>query len=241
MNSSFTRTASAPASLTALCSAECASPVSAITHMLGWSFLNRATALTPSSRGMCRSITTASGESSSASSIAARPSCAVPTTASSGWRSIKGDSASRKGSSSSARRTRIIVASRIPNGRDVSLAAVSLQAKRKVAVIGAALDLGAGRRGVDMGPSAIRYAGLDARIADLGHGYHDLGNVGTAVPEAIDAGDEHARFLPQIKDTCLHIAELVAEAAGDGSVPIVLGGDHSVALGTLGGLNRAHG
>jgi len=118
---------------------------------------------------------------------------------------------------------------------------MSMQGRRKVTIIGAALDLGAGRRGVDMGPSAIRYAGLDARIEALGYGYHDLGNVGTAVPEAIDAGDEHARFLPQIKDTCLHIAELVAEAAGDGSVPIVLGGDHSVALGTLGGLNRAHG
>jgi arginase len=118
---------------------------------------------------------------------------------------------------------------------------MSMQGRRKVTIIGAALDLGAGRRGVDMGPSAIRYAGLDARIEALGFGYHDLGNVGTAVPEAIDAGDEHARFLPQIKDTCRHIAELVAEAAGDGSVPIVLGGDHSVALGTLGGLNRAHG
>src|SRR5207248_2707913 len=55
------------------------------------------------------------------------------------------------------------------------------------------------------------------------------------------AGDEHARFLPQIKETCGHIAELVADAAGEGSIPIVLGGDHSVALGTLGGLHRVHG
>ena len=118
---------------------------------------------------------------------------------------------------------------------------MSMQPGRKVAIIGAALDLGAGRRGVDMGPSAIRYAGLDARIEGLGYAYADRGNVGTAVAEAIDAGDEHARFLPQIKETCGHIAELVAEAAGAGSIPIVLGGDHSVALGTLGGLHRAHG
>jgi arginase len=116
-----------------------------------------------------------------------------------------------------------------------------MQPDRKVAVIGAALDLGAGRRGVDMGPSAIRYAGLDARISELGYEYVDLGNVGTAVAEAIDAGDEHARFLAQIKDTCGHIAELVADASRAGAVPVVLGGDHSVALGTLGGLRDAHG
>jgi arginase len=92
-----------------------------------------------------------------------------------------------------------------------------------------------------MGPSAIRYAGLDARIAELGHEYVDRGNVGTAVAEATAPGDEHARFLPQIKETCRHIAELVAEAASADFVPIVLGGDHSVALGTLGGLRDVHG
>jgi arginase len=92
-----------------------------------------------------------------------------------------------------------------------------------------------------MGPSAIRYAGLDARIRDLGYDLDDRGNVGTAVAEAIQAGDEHARFLPQIKETCRHITELVAEAAESGSIPVVLGGDHSVALGTLGGLRRVHG
>src|SRR5437763_11093639 len=187
---------------------------------------------------MCRSITTASGESWSASSIAARPSAAVPTTASSGWRSINGESASRNGSSSSARRTLIMAAgSGLPIRRKLALSAVSMQPQRKVAVIGAPLDLGSGRRGVDMGPSAIRYAGLAARIADLGYEYVDRGNVGTAVAEATSVVDENARFLPQIKQTCSHIAELVAEAAEDGFIPLVLGGDHSVALGTLGGLH----
>ena len=112
-----------------------------------------------------------------------------------------------------------------------------MQADRRATIIGAALDLGAGRRGVDMGPSAIRYAGLDDRLGQLGYEVDDLGNVGTAVPEAIDEGEEQARFLPQIKETCRHIAELVAQAAAGGSTPIVLGGDHSVALGTLGDLN----
>jgi arginase len=110
-----------------------------------------------------------------------------------------------------------------------------------VAVIGAALDLGAGRRGVDMGPSAIRYAGLDARLDELGYECLDLGNVETPVPEATPAGDERARFLPEIKATCLRIAERVAGAAVDGVLPLVLGGDHSVALGSLTGLARVHG
>jgi arginase len=110
-----------------------------------------------------------------------------------------------------------------------------------VAIIGAALDLGAGRRGVDMGPSAIRYAGLDAKIVELGRRCEDWGNVMAAVAEASSVGDEHARFLPQIKETCERIADLVAGAVGDGYLPLVLGGDHSVALGTLGGLARARG
>jgi arginase len=115
------------------------------------------------------------------------------------------------------------------------------QPLKKVAVIGAALDLGAGRRGVDMGPSAIRYAGLASRIGELGHEYVDRGNVETAVAEATDVGDERARFLPQIKATCERIADLVAQAAREQFVPVVLGGDHSVALGTFAGVREVHG
>jgi len=110
-----------------------------------------------------------------------------------------------------------------------------------VAVIGAALDLGAGRRGVDMGPSAIRYAGLEARIEGLGRRCEDWGNVVTAVAEASAVGSERTRFLPQIKETCERVAELVARAVEGGFLPLVLGGDHSVALGTLGGLAKAEG
>jgi arginase len=110
-----------------------------------------------------------------------------------------------------------------------------------VAVIGAALDLGAGRRGVDMGPSAIRYAGLDARLAELGYEYVDRCNVETPVAEAIPVEDDRARFLPQIKATTRRIAQLVGDDTREGYVPVVLGGDHSVALGTLAGLREAHG
>lgn len=113
--------------------------------------------------------------------------------------------------------------------------------RKRIVIIGAALDLGAGRRGVDMGPSAIRYAGLDERLAGLGYEIADWGNVETAVAEATASGDPHARFLTQIKEACERIARRVEGVARDGRLPVVLGGDHSVALGTLGGLAAAHG
>src|SRR5918999_4656640 len=99
-----------------------------------------------------------------------------------------------------------------------------------VAVIGAALDLGQQRRGVDMGPSAIRYAGLGERLERLGRRYVDLGNVEAPVPEAVEEEDERARYLPEIKATCARVAGLVERALSDEQLPLVLGGDHSVAL-----------
>src|SRR6187455_2431289 len=116
-----------------------------------------------------------------------------------------------------------------------------MSAQGEIAVIGAALDLGQGRRGVDMGPSAIRYAGLEERLANLGYVVRDHGNVETAVPEATALRDERARFLPEIKETCVRIAAKVVEEARGGATPLVLGGDHSVAIGTLGGLASLHG
>src|SRR5690348_1872282 len=110
------------------------------------------------------------------------------------------------------------------------------QAGSPVAVIGANIDLGAGRRGVDMGPSAIRYAELEARVRRLGREYVDLGNVEAGVPEAEPMGDPKLRYLPQIVATCERIADAVVGAVGEGHMPLVLGGDHSVAIGTLGGL-----
>ncbi len=110
-----------------------------------------------------------------------------------------------------------------------------------VALIGAGLDLGAGRRGVDMGPSAIRYAGLQERIESLGRACVDHGDVRTAVAEATEVGDPRARYLDTIKTSCGRVAALVAEARAGGYLPLVLGGDHSIAIGTLGGMARAHG
>ena len=112
---------------------------------------------------------------------------------------------------------------------------------RPVAVIGAGLDLGAGRRGVDMGPSAIRYAGLQERIEQLGRVCADWGDVGVGLPEATEVGDPRARYLESIKRSCERVSSLVHDAREGGYLPLVLGGDQSIAIGTLGGLARAHG
>jgi arginase len=112
---------------------------------------------------------------------------------------------------------------------------------RPVAVIGAGLDLGAGRRGVDMGPSAIRYAGLQERITRLGRECVDWGDVDAGVAEATEIGDPNARYLGAIMRSCAEVAERVGDAVAQGFLPLVLGGDHSVAMGTLGGMAKARG
>src|SRR5579864_532204 len=123
-----------------------------------------------------------------------------------------------------------------------SLAEMStLETGQPVAVIGAGLDLGAGRRGVDMGPSAIRYAGLQERIERLGRACVDCGDVLVSGPEVTEVGDPRARYLEAIKASCGRVAELVQAARAAGQVPLVLGGDHSIAIGTLGGMATAHG
>jgi len=114
--------------------------------------------------------------------------------------------------------------------------------QREVTVIGGTLDLGAGRRGVDMGPSAIRYAGLDQQLGEkLGVTVTDVGNVISPVVETAAIGDVHARYLDQILDLCDRLSGIVESAVGRGAFPLVLGGDHSVALGTLVGMAKARG
>jgi len=107
-----------------------------------------------------------------------------------------------------------------------------------VAVIGAPLDLGQGRRGVDMGPSAVRVANLNARLASLGYVVEDLGNVPVEQAEALPEGHPQAKYLPQIAATCERLAILVGDTLNRGSVPLVLGGDHSVAVGTTSGVSH---
>jgi arginase len=92
-----------------------------------------------------------------------------------------------------------------------------------------------------MGPSAIRYAGLDRRLAEMGLEVEDWGNIQAPVAEATSLGDEHARFLPEVKAICEQVAQLVRRAIEHGAFPLVLGGDHSIALGSLGALASVHG
>lgn len=126
--------------------------------------------------------------------------------------------------------------------RGVRVASAAVAATfRTVTIIGAPLDLGQGRRGVDMGPSAIRYAGLEERLASFGCTVVDRGNVLAPEPEALAVEDERARFLPEILDACAGLAAIVEEIASSGAMPLVLGGDHSIALGTLAGLRAAAG
>jgi arginase len=106
-----------------------------------------------------------------------------------------------------------------------------------IAIIGAPLDLGAGRRGVDMGPSAVRLANLNSRLASLGWQVEDLGNVAVSQQESAPEGPTNAKYLPQITATCTRLATMVEQAMDRGCVPLVLGGDHSVAVGTVSGVS----
>src|ERR1700724_373110 len=107
---------------------------------------------------------------------------------------------------------------------------------RKIRVIGVPLDLGQSRRGVDMGPSAVRVAGLEARLEALGHVVEDAGNISVAIAEQKKEGDPHAKYLKEIMATCTKHAELIIKTLEAGKVPITLGGDHSVAAGTVAGV-----
>jgi arginase len=108
-----------------------------------------------------------------------------------------------------------------------------------IAILGAPLDLGAGRRGVDMGPSAVRLAGLNAKLESLGYETEDLGNVAVAQQESTPTSRENAKYLPEIAKTCETLAVRVKDILADGKFPLVLGGDHSVAAGTVSGVSYA--
>jgi arginase len=109
-----------------------------------------------------------------------------------------------------------------------------------VAIVGAPLDLGAGRRGVDMGPSAVRLAGLNQKLSSLGYEVEDLGNVSVEQQESTPSLVENAKYLPQIASTCERLALRVKGAVADGRFPLVLGGDHSIAIGTVAGVSNAY-
>jgi arginase len=111
-------------------------------------------------------------------------------------------------------------------------------AKPRVTLIGVPLDLGAGRRGVDMGPSALRVADLNAKLAALGYAVEDWGDLPVSIRETQGPGDPRLKYLKEILEVCSLLRDRVGEAVGAGTLPVVLGGDHSVAMGTIAGLAR---
>jgi arginase len=113
---------------------------------------------------------------------------------------------------------------------------VQSQPVRQIKITGVPLDLGQSRRGVDMGPSAVRVAGLEAKLEALGHVVSDGGNIAVAIAETKNFGQENARYLTEIAETCAHAAEAVVKTLSEGITPLVLGGDHSVAAGTVSGV-----
>jgi len=107
---------------------------------------------------------------------------------------------------------------------------------RQVGILGVPLDLGSGRRGTDMGPSAVRIAGLNTKLEALGYAVRDHGYIAVAPPETRSEGDERLRFGREITRTCLRLRDRVSAILDGGALPIVLGGDHSIAMGTVAGV-----
>jgi arginase len=115
----------------------------------------------------------------------------------------------------------------------------SIPASQKtVRLVGVPMDLGAGRRGVDMGPSAIRIAGVAAGLRHLGFRVEDDGDVGVPAPETRDPGSPNARYLEPIYHVCNRLRLRVRRSLDQGEIPIVLGGDHSIAIGTVSGVSE---
>jgi arginase len=108
--------------------------------------------------------------------------------------------------------------------------------KKRVKIIGVPMDLGAGRRGVDMGPSAIRVAGLNQAIAFQGFEVADAGNVHVHPPESMTATNPRAHYLKEIAEASEELAQMVEAALEEGTIPVVLGGDHSIAVGSVAGV-----
>jgi arginase len=129
------------------------------------------------------------------------------------------------------------------DGRMTSLSSDPVaSAARRVEIVGVPMDLGASRRGVDMGPSAVRYARLHEKLRALGiTQIDDRGNLEVPIRESAETDDASAKYFTVIADVCNELAALVEAAVRGGALPIVLGGDHSIAMGTLAGLTRARG
>jgi arginase len=107
----------------------------------------------------------------------------------------------------------------------------------KVRIVGIPLDLGQSQRGVDLGPGALRYAGIYSRLAGLGFEVEDLGNVAVPVRETLN-GERELHNLPSIRKVCEEVYRIGQAAVEERCIPVFMGGDHSIAMGTVGGVTH---
>ncbi|GAC1359571.1 MAG: arginase [Ktedonobacteraceae bacterium] len=110
----------------------------------------------------------------------------------------------------------------------------------RIRIIGAPIDLGADRRGVDIGPRAIRYAGLTDQLLHLGHTVNDVGNLHVPFPEGQPVGNPRLKYLEPILQAAKELAQSVTDALEKQEFPLILGGDHSIALGSVSGVAQVH-
>ncbi len=110
--------------------------------------------------------------------------------------------------------------------------------KGTVLVIGVPMDLGAGRRGVDMGPSAIRIGGLHEKLAQMGAAAEDAGNIEVKIPEEAPRGEKKQMYLKEIAQVCKRLSKRVAQTLEKAKFPLILGGDHSLAAGSVAGTSH---
>lgn len=109
---------------------------------------------------------------------------------------------------------------------------------KRIKIIGVPIDFGFGRRGVDMGPSALRIAGITDGLRELGFAVEDTGDILSPIPELCNLEDKKMRYLPEIREVCLKLSNSVSNVLEEGAIPLILGGDHSLAIGSIAGVSR---
>ncbi|MFC4075369.1 arginase [Salinithrix halophila] len=110
--------------------------------------------------------------------------------------------------------------------------------KQGISILGVPMDLGADRRGVDMGPSAIRYASIQEKLTHLGYEVKDIGNLQVPTPESYEVGQQQLKYLKEIVAVSEELAGSLEKIVESGRFPLVLGGDHSIAIGTIAGVAK---
>ncbi|HYF03691.1 MAG TPA: arginase [Patescibacteria group bacterium] len=122
------------------------------------------------------------------------------------------------------------------SGKGIALKEKEIDIKPTVRVIGFPMDLGSGRRGVDMGPSALRIAGIENQLRDLGYDVVDEGDIPVGMPEVLSMTNPQLKYLPEITNACERLAYKVQSVLDKGDFPLVLGGDHSMSIGSIAGI-----